>query len=263
MKVATMAPLPLLNLTSNDPYMMCLFQECDHKKEYADFFKAQVQRGAHVIMDNGAAEGVNPEISDLYPMYKYVQPTEIILPDVVYDTDETIKRTILSLGYLKAKDSDFVAKTKIMAVPQGETFADWLECMRIFIDLPGVTTIGVSKFVTPKYQEQMGDDANVRLECVGAILDRARLMNKDIEIHLLGCWQNPIEIAEICKAYGDKVRGTDSGIAYVYSRANIEYSPDIDRPDNEEIDFINGTCDSVLFTQNKIRYINTCQGLIE
>lgn len=258
MKVATIVPTPYLEETKEDSYFMCLYQEVKKNPEYAAFFKARKEEGKFVIMDNGAAEGVNPTAAELLPIYSLVEPNEIVLPDVVYNKEETVRRT--KEAYNLFSEYDLEKKYKYMAVPQGETFSEWLECLRLFLQQTNITTIGVSKFVTPKFQKEMGDDANVRLECVDAIITIAEMMDRDIEIHLLGCWKDPSEIHRIAEVFGPKVRGTDSGIAYVYTRNNVEYTPGTDRPDNDEIDFTHGeVIDKALLRKNKEAYVAQCQ----
>jgi hypothetical protein len=60
---------------------------------------------------------------------------------------------------------------------------------------------------------------------------------------LLGCWKTPLELTIIAKAEAQgnlpPIRGCDSAIAYVYSRAGIYLNHD-DRPDSNPIDFEKG-----------------------
>jgi len=259
MRVATILPTPLLHLVKDEPYNMCLYQEVKSNPTYAEFFRKQKEEGKFVIMDNGAAEGVNPTAEELMQVYPLVEPDEVVLPDVVYDKQETLRRT--KDAYIKFVEAGL--DYQFMAVSQGNCFQEWLDCMYEMLAQPRITTIGISKFVTPKYQDEMGKDANVRLECVDAVLTAAKRFDReDIQIHLLGCWDNPKEIGEITKAFGDRVRGTDSAIAYVYSRAGVEYKPEINRPDNEEIDFKNGTVEDInLLRANINRWKGYCYGL--
>lgn len=257
MKVATILPTPLLGLEPNKDYNMCLYQIVKTNPIYAEYFRKLREQNKFVIMDNGAAEGVNPSFEELLPVYDIVKPSEIVLPDVVYNTTETLKRTVAS--YCEFEKHKLHEQYQFMAVPQGETFLEWLDCLSAFLHLPHITTIGVSKFVTPKFQYEMGDDANVRLECVDAILTIAAQMKRPVQVHLLGCYSNPKEIGEINEVFGDKVRGTDSAIAYVYSRAQQIYRPNTNRPDNEEIDFHNGLVTSKdLLIRNMDCWVDYC-----
>lgn len=268
MKVATIVPTPMLGMDKGDDYFMCLYQEVKSNPKYAEYFRRKVEEGHFVIMDNGAAEGENPSWEELLEVYPLVNPSEVVLPDVVYNKEETLRQTkeaYLAFEKIKLRDST-EPKMRYMMVPQGENYTEWLECMKEFVQLHPVT-IGVSKFVTPKYQEEMGSDANVRKECVDAIINFCggveNMRRMGVEIHLLGCWDNPKEIGEIARAFPGVVRGTDSAIAYVYTRNNIEYSPEVDRPDKDHIDFKKGDkVDVGLFLKNKELWRQYCIGEI-
>lgn len=259
-KVATILPTPLLETRVEDMYHMCLFHMVRDNAFYAKFFKEQKQQGAFVIMDNGAAEGVNPTAEELMEVYKIVEPSEIVLPDVVYDKEETLKRT--KDAYSKFRANNLHHLYQFMAVPQGNTFAEWTECLIEMLQQPNITTIGVSKFVTPKFQDEMGDLSNVRLECVDMILIQAKKLHREIQIHLLGCWDSPTEIGQISEVFSNEVRGTDSAIAYVFTRAGELVQKINKRPDNLEIDFNNGTIENMeLLKHNVDGWIAYCNNL--
>lgn len=259
MQVATILPTPLLGQEHSNDYNMCLYHIVRDNPTYANYFKKLREEGKFVIMDNGAAEGVNPTHEELMEVYGLVEPSEIVLPDVVYDKEETLKRT--EEAYRAFTQAGLHEKYQFMAVPQGANFTEWLSCMKTMIKQKHITTIGISKFVTPRYQREMGRDANVRMECVDAVLQEAYRLGREVQIHLLGCWDNPIEIGEISTAFEDKVRGTDSAIAYVYTRAGRMYAGETPRPDNDEIDFHNGTTDNLpLLSYNMHQWTHFCEG---
>jgi hypothetical protein len=252
MQVATILPTPLLSANPDPSYSMCLYQEVKRNAIYGNYFKELKKQGNFVIMDNGAAEGVNPTAEELMEIYPYVDPSEIILPDVVYDRIETITRT--KKAYSNFIDAGLHKKYQFMAVPQGSNYPDWLRCMKEMIRQDSIDTIGISKFVTPRYQVEMGGATNVRLECVDAILNEAGYLKREINIHLLGCWCDPAEIQQIEQVFPGRVRGTDSAIAYVYARAGVEYKPTVLRPDNKEIDFTNGTVSDLELLKKNIQH---------
>lgn len=257
MKVATILPTPLLGLEPSTEYNMCLYQVLKESPEYYKYFKKLKDKGQFVIMDNGAAEGVNPAIEDLLLMYESLRPSEAILPDVVYDKEETLRRT--KEAYIAMCENNMHQWMQYMAVPQGNNYTEWVECMSEMMQQRFITTIGVSKFVTPKFQTEMGYGANVRLECVDAILTEAAKRQVGIQIHLLGCWDDPKEIGQIHKAFGSNIRGTDSAIAYVHARAGNLYASGDPRPDNDEIDFISGTvADKNTLKFNMVAWLKEC-----
>lgn len=235
MQPINIVPRKYLEETANQPYHISLYQELIKDDEYMAFYKRMLAEGKFVMMDNGAAEGVNPTLDELLPIYDELQPSEIILPDVVGQKEETLRRT--KEAYERLVDMGYHEKMQFMAVPQGATFTEWLECMHVMISQEHITTIGVSKFVTKLYKDELGESVNVRLECVDAIINYAFENKLRVpEIHLLGCYYTPYEVGDIEQTFPDAVRSTDSAIAYVYTRNGMQIEED-ERPDQKEIDF--------------------------
>ena len=250
MQIATILPTPHLDEIANDTYHMCLYQEMISNPEYAKFYQDRIAEGKFVIMDNGAAEGVNPTIEELIPVWEQYKPREVVLPDVVGNYDETLAK--FEQSYSLMAEKGLLGKYHIMAVPQGETFTAWIDCMKEMVRRRYVTTIGVSKFTTKLYQKVLGKETNVRLECVDHILAETENSSRPpIEIHLLGCHNHPTEIGQIANIF-PSVRGTDSAIAYVYTRKNRELTRDRRRPDNKHIDFKKGTVDNIQLLRDNI-----------
>lgn len=261
METINITPRAYLEETANQPYHIALFQELVKRDEYMEFYKRMLAEGKFVMVDNGAAEGVNPGCMELMPIYDELQPSEIILPDVVGDKEETLHRTREAYQILTAKG--YHEKMQFMAVPQGKTFSEWLTCMHEMVRQQHITTIGVSKFVTKLYKDELGAEVNVRLECVDAIINYAT-ENKLIvpQIHLLGCYYTPYEIREIEQTFPGVVRSTDSAIAYVFTRNNMSIEDD-ERPDQLEINFSGNDVqeDNIeLLRANMQQYSKMCKG---
>lgn len=234
MQAINIVPREYLQLTTDADFHMSLYQEIMKKDEYAFFYREVRKAGKFVIMDNGAAEKVNPSWEELLHGYDTTNPTEIILPDVVGNKDETLRRT--SAAYDAFCQKDLHEKYQFMCVPQGSTFQEWLDCMDEMMTQECVTTLGVSKFVTKLLSEEL-QNVNIRLECVDAIKQTAKRHGIVCpQIHLLGCYYTPYEVGEIEAAFPGVVRSTDSAIAYVYSRNGL-YLDQEERPDQNEINF--------------------------
>lgn len=228
MLVASILPVANLARTIDNPYHMALAQFIGVDEDYTRFFQERVKAGQFVIMDNGAAEGEQPTIEQLIPKIIMLQPSEIVLPDTIYNKEETLRKGEEAIFVLSSRfDAGIIHKdTKIMVVPHGETFEEWKECMQEMLTWP-IDTLGISKFVTPKY----GDRA--RFNAVQAIVDEIKQTNRHVQIHLLGCWEHPREIGEIEFVYnefGSTVRGTDSAIPYVYAAMGIKIDDLFNRP---------------------------------
>ncbi len=224
MHVATILPVPHLQLAKDDRYHLCLAQILAKNAPYRDFFAAQAQEGKFVILDNGAAEGGCQPIELILEQADDINATELVLPDVIYDTNKTLDLSWNALMYVSDRDCN----RKIMVVPQGETFEEWCKCASEMIDW-GIDTVGVSKFTTPKY------GMNARLRCVKFLHDEMKEKGRKVSIHLLGCWKHPNEIGRIGRLY--EVRGTDSAVACIFTKGNKSLLTVQKRPD-VELDFI-------------------------
>ena len=237
MKAINIVPRALLPLTINEGAQMSLFQEMIKHDDYTEFFETQSKIFQHhVIMDNGAAEGTNPSIEELIPQYLLSHPTEVVMPDVVGDMTETLKRSIPAIEKVLTMRFTHSPQFKIMAVPQGSTFAEWKICLAEMLKYQ-VDTIGISKFVTKAFAQEFAPEVNVRLECVKYLMQLCTdLKIRRPAIHLLGCYYTPYEIGAIEAELPGIVRSTDSAIAYVYSRNGLYIDRD-ERPDQAEIDF--------------------------
>lgn len=203
MKIAEIVPVSCLNYIEDKDYYMCLAQLVLKNEEYAEFYRKKAKEGKYVILDNGAAEGESLNFDDLYEAYAMIQPTEIILPDVLFDSYETIKRSVIFYQSYMADE-----ECKIMVVPQAESLRKWISCTRDMLDIMPINTIGIPKWLGSK-------NRLYRVAASGCLAETKK------EIHLLGCSESP-EVLKMCKEINPNVRGCDSAYAYLCSKANID-----------------------------------------
>lgn len=257
MQIATIVPTPYLRYTAQDDYHMCVYQEVVKQPKYAEFFKEMAEDPSkYVIMDNGAAEEVNPTAYELMKAYEIVKPQEIVLPDMVGDKEITLHRTREAFRIFT--DKHLSSEYRYMMVPQGETFTEWCDCLDEMLMLRPYS-VGVSKFMTKILQEELGDGTNVRLELVDMILQRCKVLDVKVKIHLLGCYNHPREIGEIIKVF-PVVRGVDSAVAYIYAQEGISLKSEKNRPSSKmKFDKISKD-HRQLFLNNKMEYEQYCLG---
>jgi|SaaInlV_200m_DNA_2_1039689.scaffolds.fasta_scaffold32124_2 hypothetical protein len=242
MQIATILPIPYLDLVGgDDTYHMCLAHLLDNK-EYLEYFRGKSRRGDSVIMDNGVVEtGLPMEMSILLELADKVEATELILPDRLNDAAGTLILGADAIG-------QWYGETGLIAVPQGNTFEEWHACMKEMLFWP-VSTIGISKF-TAKFSSS-------RLE----ILKKSPELIESIKgIHLLGCVAINDEISSIGDAFPGRIKGTDSGIAAIATQAGVEISK-VKRGDrvNVELDFFNRNLDEYLLNANIGTWRSMCQ----
>ena len=237
MQVASIVPIPYLDFIKGKPYQMCLAHLASSCEEYANFYIEERKAGNFVLMDNGAAEGAQPPLDLLIELIEKIQPTEFILPDVIYNSRETLDRSYRALHKLVSKKLD----VRYMAVPQGNTYNEWIACAMEMLTWP-IHTIGISKFMSYKFGP-----------CVRAALF-SRIAEYSKEVHLLGCAYDPREIASFnYMPYAYKIRGTDSSIPYVYARQGVNIYTAIRDGiprSQEEIDFYEDRTDRALISAN-------------
>lgn len=256
MKVATILPQTYLENTEDDDYLMALAHLINKPgmEKYTEFFKRKsVDENTFIIMDNGLIEGDPRPINELVCKAVEIGANELILPDVFRNGIATLKAVDEATTYL-AKQCDLFSNMSFMAVPQGETLEQWLSCATLLLDNPIVSCLGIPKVLI----NIAGRDG--RYIAIKELVNRVGdLGGRDL--HLLGCWQTPLEVSIIAKGVdqGDlpEIRGVDSAIAYVATRANLKIN-DSDRPDSRAIDFMHGTVENRTLLAYNILLWNDC-----
>ena len=225
-KVAHIVPVSSLELLRDNMYVMCLAHLVDNKK-YANFYR---NFSGYVLMDNGAAEGEQLDFKGLLEAYEKIQPDEIVIPDTLCDSFDTIRKMNEFLEFAQLQNLDY----KMMGVPQGKTFEEWKACAEAMVASDRINTIGVSKFL-----EMQTHDPLIRYKAVAYINKLIHMHNRhDLEVHLLGCSERSDIVKRIHEEF-DFVRGCDSALGYIYTQSGERVYGDTPRPQGE-IDFING-----------------------
>lgn len=229
-KIAHIVPVSHLYDTLDNQYHMCLAHlvECT---EYKNHFASLTEKGKFVLMDNGAAEGCQLKPEELFEMYELIQPTEIVLPDTLFDPASTIQKSRAFLYQMEQMGVNY----RTMAVPQGNNLDEWIACARILIKDKRINSFGVSKFLNVAT-----GDRYVRFKAcqalAGLIVEYDR---QDLEVHLLGCDEGPL-IVKMCQEAFPFVRGCDSAFAYLQAQKNKMMSLQDDSRPSGTIDFIDG-----------------------
>lgn len=171
--------------------------------EYASFYMRKRRQGHFIMLDNGAAElGASISLDMLLWAADLVEPDEIVMPDVLDDYEKTLERTEAALGRV-------VPRRRAMC-PQGTTWKEWTECARQMIEM-GCKTLCVAK----RYEKLPGGRPHA-LRIV-----KANGWDKTHDIHLLGCYDNPMsEIYMACQVL-PTLRGVDTGAAVAYAQQGV------------------------------------------
>ena len=205
--IAPIAHLDTLAIKSN--YHLVLAHIYRESAEYRKFYKAMVDRGDTVILDNAAYE-LGESISDelLYMFAVELRPTHMILPDVRFNREATVKRGKEAYGYFKSKGYSW----KLLAVPQGNCGSEILRCYNEFVDLSWVDGFGL--------YEEIGEVAMgvARHEYLRGF-EAHKHFDSNRFYHLLGMEEAVEEVQELAKF--PWVNGVDSCKPIVYGMNDI------------------------------------------
>lgn len=185
MKFFTIPPLsdlPLMHAGTAGYFLLAHLYMSD--KTYRDFVQKEIPKGAHVILDNGAAENSLVTEDILIDLVKEIKPTEVIAPDVLFDMDHTINNTVAFTDRMIQEKLD--KDTNIFFCPQGSTIPEWLQAYEFGMENDLVSTIGLSKIAVPyaffgaKNDTKIAESRHMAIE----VLHRLGWIRKPI--HFLG-----------------------------------------------------------------------------
>lgn len=247
MHAATIVPQQHLHLIAWQPYHLALAHliKADGFNKYTQFYKDMATKAdKYVIMDNGLIEGDPRPLEELVTKALWLGADELVLPDTFRDGSATYRQLWESLEWLR--QNDLLGRIKTMAVVQGSTFEEWVhyaeKTMTLGVDVIGVPKV-LSQLPAEKEENQPFTGMHARYHALRILRDQ--LVKNKKEIHLLGCWDSPLEIKQ-CAAgvtLGDlpEIRGVDSAIAFVYAEQGMKMSEG-ERPQGK-IDFDSRTLD--------------------
>ncbi len=144
MLFAPIVPPSICEILTDLPseYHFALGQELTRSDKYLNQYKLLGNNGAFIIVDNGAAEyDSTVPFRDIVSVANHVGASEIVMPDVLLDCNETISRTT------NRRNLALVTPERRMIVPQGTTIREWYKCLvELDARLQGAyQSIGVAK----------------------------------------------------------------------------------------------------------------------
>lgn len=185
-------------------YHLVLAQECLRDKTYLNYYKLLHRDGHFIILDNGAAEmGKSLDFGQVLDVAADLQPDEIVMPDVLGDYGDTLRQTAIGCTA--------VPENKRLMVPQGEDWIEWGKCLTEMIRL-GCATIGIAK----RYEALAGG----RLRA----LEKFCRADVHVNVHLLGCYQDPIEEMQRVMGVYPWVRGIDTAAPFAHAQHRLNMS---------------------------------------
>jgi hypothetical protein len=238
--VASIVPIAYLDLIRNDDYFLALAHVAEESKKYRNFFRDRAREGKFVILDNGAWEGGSLDIERLALLVEEMEATELILPDVLYSGAETLMKSYKAMVWLKDRGYN---ELSLMAVGQGLNVHEWDMCVAPMCSW-SIDCIGIPKHIVKNVGPTARALCAKTLKKVPAFIERS--VKDSIEVHLLGCWNDPMEVAWVRKEI--RVRGADSAIAYSFAQEGLSFGEG-DRP-KKPIDFSDTKTNKKLLAEN-------------
>lgn len=244
MELATILPTRYLHMTTGDHVHMALAHLVGVDEEYTNHFKRLDKETSYLMLDNSVIEDAQQTIEQVCEKAVLIGAHEIILIDKYKDMAGTLDASFESLNYVR----EHYPQLKVMAVPQGESLEEWLACATEMLTW-GIDTLGIPKVLT----SIAGRDGRLHaLKLLSPIISHMTIQHPSI--HLLGCWENPLELTILAKAEQQRIvpiiRSCDSAIAYVYAKGGILIGTDA-RPEGP-VDF-GGKVDEPLLLDDNIR----------
>jgi hypothetical protein len=177
---------------------------------YANFYAERREAGNWITLDSGAFEGLEVSASRLGQAMSYVDPQEIVLPDVYKDSRKTIELSSSAYSELHLL---YGFQGQYMVVAQGETYGEYLDSIKRMIDFgPMVQTVGVIEEVGQLF-------GATRREVVEAILT----INESVDIHFLGVQEDLQEMYD--PFLREHVRSCDTSKIIVWGLNGVTVEP--------------------------------------
>lgn len=206
-KLALIPPLSLADDTAGDYYMY--LPQLMANKSYAAFVDRTNSDSSYTMLDNGAFEGVSTDPRKLIKLAIQSNVNEVVIPDVLGD----MKGTINAVEHFYHDTVELRLTTGVglqyMAVPQGRTIDECMNCISAFDSYNFIGTIGLPKHLV----RTVTRTARVQL----AAYIRKAFGNR-FNIHLLGA--SPLWPQEIKSARRYNIRGMDTSLPYFFSYYN-------------------------------------------
>ena len=186
MKIAHEAPLSIFDqvqaLTDYDYALVHLFEE---NEQYLDTFVKARDKGREIILDNSIFElGTAFDPLGFAKWVEYLKSEWYIVPDVLDNASATID------SFNRFIDTYPDLPGRVIAVAQGSTYSELVDCYTYFANHPKVEKIGLS-FNHPFFQDMSGGNRYYRMmagrQWTLRNMVAEGVINENKKHHLLGC----------------------------------------------------------------------------
>lgn len=209
-----------------------LSQNFEMADEYHSYYLERREAGDYIIMDNGADEhSRGASLKHVLAAAMQVKAQEIVLPDVQLNSSMTLELTLHALQWLETYEGRVLynkaGRPRIQVVPQGQTFASWIDCAEILIEEARRVMDkidGPSIVVAAAKQYHSLFQAGGRGGRIRQVEWLYQCLHQYEDVHLLGYPRNAYDVGDIERATPGFVRSVDSAKPAVYALNGIKVS---------------------------------------
>ena len=231
-RLATILPIAYINKIDrsyDSQICMLLAHQALKSAKYLKIYKKRQKEGGYLILDNSAYEFGKAISNDLlFNVIKVAQPDEFVLPDAICDFKTTIK---LTSNFLEKYNNE--GKIKLMAVPQGKTIDEYIECYKYFSTNTLIDTIGLASKST-ELLPRINDYISGRHYVLETLIAKGLICKKPH--HLLGLGDSGHHELKVLKQY-TFIRSCDSSAAYIHAKNGLVFNDKSYTKISEKIDF--------------------------
>lgn len=204
-------------INSGDYHLLLAHDVATHAQEYARYFGNFRNT---IIMDNSVIElGGAVDLKVVKAACVAVDPTTVVLPDVLLDARATIDSCKAALETWPSTFNDIFGRRSdrgFMVVPQGETEREWAYCAEQFADDPRINFWGIPRNIVALHGSR---DTAISI---------ARALNPSRRIHLLGFSDDIVD--DVICACRREVEGIDSAVPLRAGSLGLEMSLALELP---------------------------------
>lgn len=236
MKASVLPPIPHLDLAEGRDFHLTLSHLCDHPR-YVEFYRSERDRGAYIILDNGAHEHQSGEgPNHLLRKAEQIRANEIVCPDFLFDADQTVSLAEKALPIFSTemgfRTSYFVGTRiqlyRIMLVPQGRSYLSWRRCLHHLIELYYALPFQLPPVIGVSKDYEVWDGGLYRLikNDIWPLVQEHSL-----DVHLLGWGRDLTALPIIAREFGSWIRSVDSAKPIVYAAAGMGFEDLFEAPE--------------------------------
>jgi hypothetical protein len=228
MKLALIPPVSLLDYTLVTDYQLMLPQLIGDERGSQSYNKTYQEHchdtNTYVILDNGAAEGVNVAPEAFMYIARHWGVDEVVIPDAMGDGIKNVARAIEFMSRRIPQDRE---RFKFMFVLQGKNWSEFDMNIHWAVNVDWIDTIGIPRHAITTLKNKYARDTLT--EKVADMTDK--------QVHWLGANpEYPTELSEIPPRLKKRIRSTDTSMPFNYAfyeqHLGAELEQPIKRPDN-------------------------------